>query len=81
MNLRQGSRSVDEYEAEFSCLLGFVGEGYRENERMKVQKFQNGLNPKIQHDMKLFVLNTMSAVVSKARLVEKNKTDCRKQQV
>ena len=46
--LRQGNRSVDEYEADFTRLLRFAGEGYHENERMKVQKFQNGLNLKIR---------------------------------
>ena len=37
--LRQGNKSVDEYEADLSRPLQFAGEGYHENERMKVQKF------------------------------------------
>ena len=54
LNLKQDNRMVDEYEMEFSRLLRFVGEGYRDNERMKVQKFQNRLNPEIHHDVKMF---------------------------
>ena len=34
--LRQGNRSVDEYEADFTRLLRFADEGQHENERMKV---------------------------------------------
>ena len=48
--------------------------------RMKVKKFQNELNVDIRHDVKLFELNTLSAIMSKARLLEKNKNDCKKQQ-
>ena len=47
LNLKQGNRIVDEYELKFNHLLRFAGEGYRENERIEVQKFQNGLNPEI----------------------------------
>ena len=79
--LKQDNKTVDEYEREFSRLLWFSSEGYRENERMMVQKFQNGLNPKICHDVNLFELNTLLAVVHKARVVERNKLDCKKQQV
>ena len=78
LNLMQGNKTVGEYEAEFSCLLKFTIKGHKENERMKVQKFQNRLNPEIRHDIKLFELNTLLAVVGKARLFEKNKSDCRR---
>ena len=81
LNLRWETKTVHEYEAEFSHLLRIAGEGYRDNERMKVQKFQNGLNPEIRHDVKLFELNTLSAVVSKARIMEKNQSDCKRPQV
>ena len=33
LNLRQGSKSVDECEAEFNRLLRFTSEGYRENKK------------------------------------------------
>ena len=69
---------MDEYEAEFTRLLRFAGEGYHENERMKVQKFQNGLNPEIKRDVKMFELRTLSAVVNKARIAEKTAMDCKR---
>ena len=69
---------MDEYEAEFSRLLRFMGEGYHDNKRMKIQKFQNELNAEIKYDVKLFELQTLSAIVSKARLVEKTRSDCKK---
>ena len=71
---------MDEYELEFSCLLRFASEGYIDNEKMKVQKFQNGLNLEIRHDVKIFKLTTLSVVVHKARVVERNKAEYRKQQ-
>ena len=61
-------------------MLRFAGEGYRDNERMKVKKFQNRLNAEIRDDVKLFELQTLSAVVSKAWLVEKTKGDCKRPQ-
>ena len=36
LKLRQGSKIVDEYEAEFNRLLRFAGVRYREDELMKV---------------------------------------------
>ena len=78
--LSQGAKAVDEYEMEFSHLLRFAGEGYRKNERMKVQKFQNGLNPEIKHEVRMFELDTLAAVMHKAKLVEKSKNDCNTQQ-
>ena len=79
LNLKHGNKIVDEYELKFSCLLCFTSEGYRDNERMKVQKFQNGLSLEIRHDVKMFKLTTLSAVVHTARVVERNKMEYRKQ--
>ena len=79
LNLQLDNRMVDEYEMEFSLLLQFTGEGYRDNDQMKVQKFQNGLNPEIHHDVKMFELTTLSAAVHKAQVVERNKVECKKQ--
>ena len=39
LSLKQDNWTVDEYEMELSRLLQFAGEGYRNNEQMKVQKF------------------------------------------
>ena len=36
LKLRQGSKTVDEYEAEFNRLLRFAGVGYRDNETTSV---------------------------------------------
>ena len=60
INLKQWSKIDDEYELEFSHLLRFAGEGHQAKESMKVQKFQNGLNPKIRHDLKMFELTTLT---------------------
>ena len=79
LNLKQENKSVDEYKAEFNRLLRFVGEAYHDNERMKVQKFQNGLNPEIRHDVKMFELDTLTTAVHKAKVVAKNKLECKKQ--
>ena len=59
LKLRQGSKTVDEYEAEFNRLLRFAGVGYREDELMKVQKFQDGLSPDLRHAVKTFELTTL----------------------
>ena len=66
---------MNEYEAEFSRLLRFSREEYQDNERMKVQKFQNGLNSEIQHEVKVFKLATLSSVIHKAKVIEKSKID------
>lgn len=39
LDVRQLNKIIDEYEAKFSHLLRFIGKGYRDNERVKVQKF------------------------------------------
>ena len=36
LNSKQGNKTVDEYELEFSRLLRFTGERYQDNERMNV---------------------------------------------
>ena len=76
--LKQDNKTVDEYEREFSRLLRFAREGYRENERMMAQKFQNGLNPEIHLDVKMFELTTLVAMVHKTRVIKRNKLECKK---
>ena len=71
---------MDEYKLEFSYILCFASEGYRDNERMKVQKFQSRLNPEIRHNVKMFELTTLTVVVHKVRVVESTKVECKKQQ-
>ena len=79
LKLRQGSKTVDEYEAEFNRLLRFAGVGYREDEMMKMQKYQDGLNPDLRHAVKSFELTTLSAVAHKAKVIEQSKKDCNAQ--
>ena len=76
LKLRQGSKTVDEYEAEFNHLLRFVGVGYHEDELMKVQKFQDGLSPDLRHAVKTLELTTLSMVAHKAKVIEQSKRDC-----
>ena len=45
-----------------------------------MQKFQNGLNPEIKYDVKMFEVTTLSVVVHKAGVIERNKVECKKQQ-
>ena len=71
---------MEEYEMEFNRLLRFASEECRDNGCMKVQKFQNGLNPEIKHEVRMFELDTLAAVMHKAKLVEKSKNDCNTQQ-
>ena len=46
---------------------------------MKVQKFQDGLNPELRHAVKTFELTTLSAVAHKAKVIEQSKRDCNAQ--
>ena len=61
---------MDEYKAEFNRLLRFAGVGYREDEKMKMQKLQDGLSPDLRHAVKTFELTTLSAVAYKAKVIE-----------
>ena len=76
LKLRQGSKTVDECEAEFNRLLRFAGVRYHEDELMKVQKFQDGLRPDLRYAIKTFELTTLSAVAHKAKVIEQSKRDC-----
>ena len=42
--MKQGNRSVADYEAEFNSLVKFAPEGIRNDEQMKIQKFRDGLS-------------------------------------
>ena len=72
----QKSKSVEEYQVYFNRLLRFAGDGYRENEQMKVQKFHTRLNAEIRHQVKSFELDMLSAIAHKARFIEQSKNDC-----
>ena len=72
LTLRQGYRSVAEYEAEFNKLIRFVPEGIRDHERTKIKKFRDGLNLELQHDIKLCDFDTLGALVNKAKMMEES---------
>ena len=73
LTLRQGYRSVAEYEAEFNKLIWFVPEGIRDHERTKIKKFRDGLNLELQHDIKLCDFDTLGALVNKAKMMEESR--------
>ena len=73
LTLRQGYRSVAEYEAEFNKLIRFIPEGIRDHERTKIKKFRDGLNLELQHDIKLCDFDTLRALVNKAKVMEESR--------
>ena len=51
LSLKQGYKNVTEYKAEFSRLTRYAPEGIYDNEEIKMQKFKDGLYPKILHNV------------------------------
>ena len=68
--LKQGNRSVSDYEAEFTRLVKFVPQELRNSERTKIQRFRDGLNLELQHDVQGFEIDTLGALVQKAKSME-----------
>ena len=44
LGLKQGNRSVAQYEVEFNRLVKFTPKGIKDSNRAKIQKFRNCLN-------------------------------------
>ncbi|OMO92561.1 Retrotransposon gag protein [Corchorus capsularis] len=65
-----GGRTVSEYEMEFSRLMRFAPNSFKNDDEAKAQRFLFGLNPKLQHEVKTFELTAYSDMVSKAKLLE-----------
>ena len=61
--LKQGNKSVVEYEAEFNRLMKFALEGIRDQEMMKIQKFRDGLSLELQLDTQGFEVTTLSDLI------------------
>ena len=59
-----------DYEAEFNCLVKFVPQEVRNSERTKIQRFRDGLNLELQHDVQGFEIDTLGALVQKAKSME-----------
>ena len=66
-----------EYETEFNRLLKFAPKGIRDQERIKIQKFRDGLNPELRHDICRFELASLGAMVNKAKMMEESRNDVR----
>ncbi|XP_077225770.1 uncharacterized protein LOC143858961 [Tasmannia lanceolata] len=69
-NLKQGSRSVIDYEAEFTRLGMFAPISVMEDDGLLARSFQDGLRDPIRHRVKDFQLKTYADVLSKALQVE-----------
>ncbi|OMO58913.1 reverse transcriptase [Corchorus capsularis] len=69
-SLKQGSRTVSGYEMEFSRLMRFAPDSFKNDDVAKAQRFLFRLNPRLQHEVKSFELTTYSDVVNKAKLLE-----------
>ncbi|XP_018462540.2 uncharacterized protein LOC108833623 [Raphanus sativus] len=67
-NLRQGSRSVDDYSTEFFRMISRVE--VRDTEQQLVMRFVGGLRQQIQHTLNLFQPQTISEAHQQALTVE-----------
>lgn len=65
LDLKQGGKSVAEYEMELSKLVRYAFEN-AQNGIKKAQRFEDGLNPIICGRVKVFALNILREVVNKA---------------
>ena len=67
---KQVNRSVVNYEAKFNHLVKFTPQGIKDSERTKMQRFCDGLNLELQHDVQGFEVNTLRALVNKKTMEE-----------
>ncbi|CAA0818932.1 Unknown protein, partial [Striga hermonthica] len=71
LSLQQGTRSVDEYEREFTRLAGFVPDLVR-TEAQRAQRFIDGLYPAVRHNIVGHGTQTYARAVSIAQEVDAN---------
>ncbi|CAA0822968.1 Unknown protein, partial [Striga hermonthica] len=69
LSLRQGTRTVDEYEREFTRLAAFVPDLVR-TEAQRAQRFIDGLYPAVRHNIVGHGTQTYARVVSIAQEVD-----------
>ncbi|XP_074377542.1 uncharacterized protein LOC141719057 [Apium graveolens] len=69
LELRQGERSVTEYEAKFKKLSRLVPK-YVSTETQKARRSQQGLNPEIRNGVVALQLKTYPSVVQATLLIE-----------
>ncbi|XP_044405708.1 uncharacterized protein [Triticum aestivum] len=70
LELKQGNKSVGEYEIEFSRLARFALE-FVQTDGSKARRFESGLRQPLKRRVEAFELNTFRDVVNKAQLLEK----------
>lgn len=68
-NIKQGNKTVDEYDAEFSKMVHFV-DHINQNEPEKARRFFEGLNSRYRHVMGVNRPSSYFAVVEQARGLE-----------
>jgi hypothetical protein len=68
-NIKQGSKTIDEYETEFSNIVHFV-DHINQNEGEKARRFFEGLNSSYRHAMAVNRPNVYFTVVEQARALE-----------
>ena len=55
--------------------MKFAPEGIRDHEGIKIQKFRDGLNPELRHDIRGFEMTSLWAMVNKAKMMEESRND------
>ncbi|BAH94833.1 Os10g0357350 [Oryza sativa Japonica Group] len=70
LELKQGNKSVAEYEIEFSRLARFAPE-FVQTDGSKARRFESGLRQPLKRRVEAFELTIFREVVSKAQLLEK----------
>jgi hypothetical protein len=70
LELKQGNKSVVEYEIEFSRLARFAPE-FVQTDGSKARRFESGLRQPLKRRVEAFELTIFREVVSKAQLLEK----------
>jgi hypothetical protein len=68
-NLRQGTKSVDDYYKEMELLL--ICSGVREDHHSKMARFFHGLNPEISGFVEMFPYNNLQDLVDQAMRTER----------
>ena len=68
--LKQGNRSIADYEVKFNCPIKFVPQEIKDSKGTKIQRFCDGLNLELQHDVQGFEMDTLRAPVNKAKAME-----------
>ncbi|XP_051185352.2 uncharacterized protein [Lolium perenne] len=70
LELKQGHKSVSDYEIEFSRLARFAP-AFVQTDSSKARRFESGLRQPLKRRVEAFELNSFREVVNKAQLMEK----------